>query len=134
MRLFVLFHILGGRERESTIFEGALDVVGNWSRVQDFSTFEIFTVAIWSLRVIRMGLCQGENLIFRKTLHHQLHLSPSDDAAAQVILQLHLRGIQFLAIVAILSGVLLFPVGSVSGNWISVEESVRGDYHAVYIV
>jgi hypothetical protein len=46
-------------------------------------------------------------------------------------LQLHLRGEQFLAIVALLGGVIWLPVGSETGNWISVEESVLD---AIYIV
>jgi hypothetical protein len=121
MRLFVLFHILGGRENESTIFEGALDVVRNWSRVQDFSSFEMLAMAILTLRVIRMGFLQGENLFFREALNDQLQLTPSVDAAAQVILQLHLGGEQFLAIVALLRGVIWYPVGSETRNWISVE-------------
>jgi hypothetical protein len=68
-----------------------------------------------------MGLSQGENLFFREALHYQLQLSPSVDAAAQVILQLHLGGEQFLAIVTVLRGVIWYPVGSETRNWISVE-------------
>jgi len=68
-----------------------------------------------------MGLRQGENFFFREALYYQLQLPPSVDAAAQVILQLHLGVIQFLAIVALLRGVIWYPVGSETRNWISVE-------------
>jgi hypothetical protein len=93
--------------------------------LQDFITFERLAVALVNLWTTRMGLSQGENLFFGEALHHQIHLSTSVDAAAHVPLQLHLGGEQFLAHLALVSGVIWFPVVSETGNWISVKKSLQ---------
>jgi hypothetical protein len=62
-----------------------------------------------------------EQLFFREALHPHLQFPPSVDAAAQVPLQLHLGGIQFVAHWALV--IICFPVSSETGNWMSVEES-----------
>jgi hypothetical protein len=132
--LLVLLQILKRREDKRAIFEGAFDVARNWRceridvALQEFSTLYILTVALVTLPVFRMCLCEGVNLFFREALHPHLQFPTSVDAAAQMTLQLYLGGKQFVANLAVLS-ILSFPVNSETGNLISVEKS--GDFHAV---
>jgi hypothetical protein len=59
----VFLQIRRKRENEITLVKGALNIARNWRRewirvlLQEFGTFEILTVALETLRAIRMGLC-----------------------------------------------------------------------------
>jgi hypothetical protein len=77
-----------------------------------------------------MRFSQGENLFFRKTLHHQLQFPPSVDTGARVLLHRGLRGKLFFTLLAFVCRDVWFPVGSESGNWMSVGKSFLSEYHA----
>jgi hypothetical protein len=74
--------------------------------------------------LIGFGFFKGEQLLVSEALHHYLQFSPRVDARAQVLLEFY-SGTPFVACGALFNSVC-FPVGSESGNRLSVEKSLRG--------